>query len=455
MRRILVFFNAGVKRSIYQQLLIVTIFSLSMLVLSCPLFAQSGENVENEQKRDGKNNLQNVLHQPLTENQAIELALAQSRELESRNTNVQIAGYRFDSAGRFGNPVLRISDVSTRYYTDEFDEMRIGLRWYPPKIGELAEDKQQAQVRLWERKVSAIRYRHQLIAKVRRNYADVIMYDRLAELAEKRVSLETKRIGIIDRMVDLGIRTVVYQTKAKMWLAESKNDVTRTNQRQRNARRKLSQKTGILEDIALTIEDLPEITQDLDQLIEIAFANRPEIELVQHRIQLAETQKGLEVYKLLPWPTFIDLSYHKENKQGEDWGELRVGIKLPIFDWNRGNIKATDLAVQRKEGESDAIREGIEDEVRDAYITYSDLLLDWKNFSRDAKNMIANAKIVVEEARKHETLQADEVLEMELTIIDTEKILCEKRRNLAHALVDLYYALGIEGLEKLSQEKER
>ena len=455
MRRILVFFNAGVKRSIYQQLLIVTIFSLSMLVLSCPLFAQSGENVENEQKRDGKNNLQNVLHQPLTENQAIELALAQSRELESRNTNVQIAGYRFDSAGRFGNPVLRISDVSTRYYTDEFDEMRIGLRWYPPKIGELAEDKQQAQVRLWERKVSAIRYRHQLIAKVRRNYADVIMYDRSAELAEKRVSLETKRIGIINRMVDLGIRTVVYQTKAKMWLAESKNDVTRTNQRQRNARRKLSQKTGILEDIALTIEDLPEITQDLDQLIEIAFANRPEIELVQHRIQLAETQKGLEVYKLLPWPTFIDLSYHKENKQGEDWGELRVGIKLPIFDWNRGNIKATDLAVQRKEGESDAIREGIEDEVRDAYITYSDLLLDWKNFSRDAKNMIANAKIVVEEARKHETLQADEVLEMELTIIDTEKILCEKRRNLAHALVDLYYALGIEGLEKLSQEKER
>lgn len=413
------------------------------------LFAQSSENIKNGQIVLSDEHSAKKMLNSITEQQAIELALIQSRELKSRDTNVQIADYRFHSAGKINNPVFRLSEVSTKYYTDEFDELRIGLRWKPPDIGELAEEKQQAQVRLWDRKVTAIRYRHRLVARVRRNYANLLMYDQLAELAQKRVAFENQRIEIIDQMVDLGRRTIVYQTKAKMWLAESKNDVARTIQSKNLARRKLYKKTGITEDVILIEEKLPEITQNLEELIAIAFKNRPEIELVQQRIQLAISQKDLEFYKLLPWFSFIDMSYHKEGGQRKDWGELRLGVNLPIFNWNLGNIKATNLAVKRKEGESDAIREAIEDEIEDAYILYKDILLDWKNFSRDANNMISDAKSVVEEARRHETLQADEVLEMELTIIETEKILCEKRRNLAYALVDLYYILGIEGPEKL------
>ena len=45
--------------------------------------------------------------------------------------------------------------------------MRIGLRWRFPKLGELSEDRQQAEVDLWERKVEEIRYRQELIARVR------------------------------------------------------------------------------------------------------------------------------------------------------------------------------------------------------------------------------------------------------------------------------------------------
>lgn len=37
----------------------------------------------------------------------------------------------------------------------------------------------------------------------------------------------------------------------------------------------------------------------------------------------------------------------------------------------------------------------------------------------------------------------------EWTIFDTQKLLAEKRRELAHALADLYYAIGIEELEQL------
>jgi outer membrane protein len=329
--------------------------------------------------------------------------------------------------------------------------MRVGLRWRLSKLGELGQEKQRAKVELWDRKVEEIRFRQKFIANIRKDYADVLMYDHLAELAQKRVAKENERIRIVEQLVALGSRSIVYFTKAKMWHAESKNDLARALQNQGLARRKLAKLIRVSEDTPLLMQELPEVNLDLDRLINLAIENRPEIELIQQRIELANKQKKFEYLRLIPWFNFIELSYHAEKKRHEDWGEFMTGINLPIFNWNLGNIKATGLAVKKKEDESAAIRESIEDEVRSAYIIYKDLLLDWKNFKASAEELISNADTVVFQAKQHETLIPDEVLEMELTIIDTQELLAEKRRKLTHALIDLYYTLGIESHEKLLQ----
>ncbi len=408
-----------------------------------PLFAKSGDGAVADETMT-------VNAGPaLTEQQVIELALKFSRKLHSLGTNVAIANYRLNSSGWIENPELRISEVSTRYYTDEFDELRAGLRFRFPRLGELGEEKQQARVDLWDRKVEEIRYRQEFIAEVRKDYANVLMYDQLAELAQKRVAKADERIRIIEQLVELGSRSIVYFTKAKMWHAESRNDLARALQNQRLARRKLAKRTSIAEDAPLVLEELPEVTQDLDSLIKLAVENRPEIELVQQRIELAHKQKRFEDFKLIPWFNFIELSYHAEKERYEDWGEFMAGITLPLFNWNIGNIKATNLAVKKKEDESDAIRESIAEEVRSAYIVYQDLLLDWKTFKISAEELVTQATAVVNEAKQHETLMADEVVEMEWTIFDTQKLLAEKRLDVVHALFDLYFAIGIEGHEQL------
>jgi len=431
----------------------IFLFYIVNILLACSLFAQLRRNPEDELALTIPMAYQNVSFDTVTERVAIEMALDRSMELQFFNTKAQIAGYRLDSSGRINNPELRLSEISSRYIADEFDELRVALRWRPPKLGEIAEERQQARVDMWRRKVEAIRFRHDLIAKVRRSYAAVFLYDRLADLAQRRVVLETDRIAIVEHLVELGRRSVVYRTKARMWYAESKNDYARTVQRQRQARRKLAKRTGVSEDVSLSLENLPEISLDIDQLIAIAFKNRPEIELVRQRIQLAVSQYNFEHRKLIPWPTFVDLSYHRLRNK-EDWGEMRIGFNLPIFNWNRGNKKATSLAVKRKELESEAIREEIEYEVRDAYSIYQDFLLDWKTFRQEVEKLISQAESMVDQAKKHDTLNPDEVIEMELTIIETNRILAEKRREIARALIDLYFALGIEDPEKLRLEEE-
>ncbi|MCI0493777.1 TolC family protein, partial [candidate division KSB1 bacterium] len=291
----------------------LNIVNLAIFIFfSTPLFAQTGTSSKEMIISNEPNHSPVNVESALTEQQVIELALKYSRKLQSLGTNVAIANYRLNSSGWIANPELRISDVSTRYYTEEFDELRVGLRFRLPRLGELGEEKQQARVDLWDRKVEEIRYRQEFIARVRKDYANVLMYDQLAELAQKRVAKADERIRIIEQLVKLGSRSVVYFTKAKMWNAESKNDLSRALQNQGLARRKLAKRTSIAENAPLILEELPEVTQDLDELIKLAFEKRPEIQLVQQRIELANKQQKFEYLKLVPWFNFIELSYHAE-----------------------------------------------------------------------------------------------------------------------------------------------
>ncbi|MBN1780328.1 TolC family protein [bacterium] len=388
-----------------------------------------------------------------SEDELISLGLDHSRKLQFLQTNSEIADYRYRSSGWIDNPELRVSNRQDRYDdADEYDEWRYGVRWNVPKLGELGEDRQEARVALWERHVEENRYRHALVANIRRDYANVIRHDRLAGLAATRVQIENERIRIIEEMVKIGNRSIVYFTKAKMWHAESENDYTRAVESQTQARRRLAKRTGLDPEIRLIETDLPEVTLELDELLDIAYKNRPEIRLVEERTELAVRQKRYELMKLIPWIDFIEVTQHRDNKKRDDWKEFKVAVELPVFNWNLGNIKATNLAVKKKESQSDAMRETIEEEVRTAYTQYQDLLLEWHNFKKDAAILISEAQTVCREAKQHHTLMSDEIYEMELTIIETEELLAEKRQNLAYALVDLYYEIGIQNHDQLSQQ---
>ncbi|MCD6441568.1 MAG: TolC family protein [Candidatus Marinimicrobia bacterium] len=398
--------------------------------------AELRSNIDNQQRQEQE-------HLPiLTEEQLITRALQRSRKLRSLQTNIDIAEYRYQSSGRLANPELRFRDISLSHHEKKYQEQQIGLRFSIPQPGELQKERQESAVLLWDKKVDKERYHQTLIARVRRDVANVIMYDQLLDLTSKRVALEDRRIGIIENMVGIGERSVVYFTKAKMRHAESKNDYARAKQKRIQARYKLSKDTGVDMNVRIMASAVPEISAELTDLITIALENRPEVELVKRRIELANYQKKFERYKVLPGLDFLEVNYHAEREGRADWVELMMGIDLPLLDWNRGNRQATELAVKKKELEYDALYETISDEVSTAYATYRDLFLDWNNFQRDAEKLISEATNVVEQARMYNTLLPDEVLEMELTIIDTQTLLAKKRCNLMHAYIELQYALG-------------
>ena len=129
----------------------------------------------------------------LTTEEAVALALSNSRQLQSLDTKVEIQQYRL-SGGWIDNPELRVRNLSTRGVDEEFDELEIGIRWRPPALGEAAEQRQEGQVLLWEQRVEAQRARDWVASRVRGACADVIMYRELLGIAADRVANESRPI---------------------------------------------------------------------------------------------------------------------------------------------------------------------------------------------------------------------------------------------------------------------
>jgi outer membrane protein TolC len=231
----------------------------------------------------------------VTADEVIAFALKRSRRFQSLSTNVEIAEHRLTSSGGLPNRNC-VGQVSTRSYDENFDEMRLGLRIRFPDLGEMAEEKEQARTDLGEQKVEKIRYEQELAARVRRDFADVLAADRLAELAKKKVDLLDRRIGMIEHLIQTGDRSIVYYMKAKTIRAEAWNDYSREVQKQGAARRQLVKRTGL--GLNAPFAEDPPASVELEQ----AVRSRPSTvrRRIRWRNRTRRKQRNAEWFKLLP-----------------------------------------------------------------------------------------------------------------------------------------------------------
>ena len=379
----------------------------------------------------------------LTMEQAVCLAIGNSRQLRSLNTRVAMRAQRCQSPDWLDNPELRVRNLSTRSSDRGFDELEVGIRWRPPALGQRAAERQQGQVLLWERKVEAQRARDWLASRVRRACADVLMCRELVRIAAARVGIEVERIAQIETMVDMGRRTIVYSIKSGMVVNEARNEHVRSLHRLNEEERRLRRLTGAEAPLAVAVTPLPRIGQEQEQLLALASANRPEVPLAQEQKRLAVQVHNRERLSLVPWLSFVEVSHHRE-RGASDWREFMLGVDIPVLGRNNGAIRAARLGVARKETQSLAIRERIQDEVYEAFANYNEARLAWQLAKADGERMAVIAQQVIDQAATHGTVPPDEVLELERAIMDSQVIAVRRRRELAHALYFLYYALGIE-----------
>jgi outer membrane protein TolC len=380
--------------------------------------------------------------------EAIQKAKKASRDLESLRIRAEIAHGRLAGVTGIGNPELRIGDVSTEYLSNRVDDLQIGLRWRPPELGQTRVRQQRQAVRVWELHVGAQRAEQRLASRVRRSHARLVLQDQLLALRRTRLETETRRLALVRQMLDLGRRSVVYHTKARMWLGRARSDLTRVEQNRNEAHRDLQRLIDSKAPITVVAEPLPEIPLSLEELARLAAQRRPESRLVAERKELAVAMHQRERLRLVPWPTFVEARYHYDTGR-QDRVEVMLGIELPLFDWNRDDIRASALGVERKETQTEALAERLGEQLRERHTLYLEAKLDLELSSDDAATLIAQTAEVASRAAEHGTVPGDELLELELLVIEARELLSRKRHALALALAELYLTVGVEGAGQL------
>jgi hypothetical protein len=174
--------------------------------------------------------------------------------------------------------------------------------------------------------------------------------------------------------------------------------------------------------------------------------------LAEEQRQLALERRNLESWRLLPQLSFLEVSRHFERSE-EDWHELVFGLELPLFNRNAGNLAGVSLAVSGSALEVLSVRERIAEEVRETLSDYRETLLARDLTLREGEAIIQGSSQVIAETRAYPTVPADEILELERTIMDARVAIAESQRDLAHALYFLFYELGIEDPGVLQEEE--
>ncbi len=387
----------------------------------------------------------------LTIEATVAVGLDNNPRLRALETETEVRTHRIRSLDWIDNPEVHVRNLASRAGTARFDELEIGIRWRPPSAGEAGARRQRKQVALWERKVEAVRERHWLASRVRRSCADIAMHAELARIAAMRVENENLRISQIETMMDLGRRSIVYFVKAKTAVAEARQGHLRSLHALREEERRLRRLTGISTQIQVLSEPLPEVALDEERLLGLAYANRPELRLAEEQRQLALERRNRESWRRLPQLSFLEVSRHFERSEG-DWHELRFGLELPLFNRNAGNLAGVFLAVSGSGLEVLSVRERIAEEVRETLSDYTETLLARDLTLQEGEAVIQASSLVIAETRDYPTVPADEILELERTIMDARVAIAESQRELAHALYFLYYELGIEDPGVLQKE---
>ena len=291
---------------------------------------------------------------------------------------------------------------------------------------------------------------NQLRLDVSEAFYGALVAQEFVRVAQQSVSLVEEQLAIAAASLEAGAATHFDVLRAKVQLANAKSTLIRAENAVRNAKNayKTVLNIPLAEDVNVkgTLE-IPENHQtlalNLDELIQQALENRPEV----HRTQLSEqaARKQVDIAKTRRLPD-LGLFSNYQISQNERLTEMNriwsVGfqINIPIFDGF-----ATSAAVQQNESVlkqvqlgGDQLKTGVEFEVRAAYLN----LLGAQTLIEVQREAVTQAQ----ESVRIANLQFQNGIITTVALTDTQLALAQAEVNRLQAHHD--YVVGLARLEK-------
>lgn len=340
------------------------------------------------------------------------------------------------------------------------DTYRAGLTLQQPVFmwGKLYNNYKQAKFGFQASQQELEAVKQQTILDVTTSFYGVLLTEKLMNVAEMAVDQVKAHVKTAQNLVDAGMATDFDLLRAKVQLANIESQLIRARNGLRLSKDNLKNTIGMDLGVEINIEgDLSYMPLDmnLDQLLDSAINNRPEIK--QLRFQEQAGKKFISLAKAGNKPNLVLLgNYNLESYadtpgdafDSDEWSDswnITLALEFPIFDGlaTRARVKQAESGLRQVHIGMEQLMDGIGLEVRAAYLRLQESL----QLLKAQEETVQQAK----ESLRIANLRYENGMITNVELMDAELAFTQAQTNQFNALHD--YVIAIAKLEKATASK--
>lgn len=413
--------------------------SLSILLLALPFFTSQTAKAQTDTLRI---NFQDAEKQFLQSNLSL---IAQKYNIESSKALISQAklwdnptlstdqniwdGYSrklFDHSNGYGQVYLQLSQVFAT----------AGKRG---KQVQVAKDNAQVQEAAFNDLMRNLRYNMQL------DFGQVATLVEQSKVYQNEISSASNLVNTLQKSYDAGNTSMKDLIRLKALLFSLQNDLVENNRQVNQLQTELKTLLHIDETkfVLPVVQDRPTNNVDLNvqNLIEQAKSNRPDY--LSNQYQLNSSTHNLALQKALATPDVtIGVSYDKNSSYAPNYYGLEIGIPLPLFNRNQGNIKSAKYDVMGQQATLQESELRLRNDVAEAVNQYKlnqQLFTTQQIQFNEQYDKLFNGML---NGFKSRQISLVEFIDFFDSYKDTKLKILQQQYNLQKSIADLNFAVG-------------
>jgi len=426
---------------------------------------------------------------PLSLKAAVTRALQYSEQIAALRAAVTLSEREYEAANDVNQPELRFSwsrdssetdrlrlgpysEHTAGRVEDQGDQLRVGLRFYPPNplTWQAAAGQAEAVIRAARAELAAAE--NLLAAQVRRLYAEIQYLTMEARITAGLVELEKIIMDATKSKADANqaVAADVSRTMRRYLRALANRD--QVNQQREMRRRELAALVN-LPAATLELESVPFVPgtnylSDLaaERLLLEALQHRPDLEALQWRLVAAQKALSRASKAKIPWFRFVEISGATANETSRgsdttmrpnngtfeiqniddrrDATEFRVdfGINLELFPWADHSKRTLEAGYELAHARYREAFRRVSRQVHDAVEGLRNVCSQCATFDAEVVPLEAEMRQTIEDLQSETALAPDELAALKIDLLESMRLRLEARFRHQLAVIELESALG-------------
>jgi outer membrane protein TolC len=285
---------------------------------------------------------------PLTEADAVALALRNSPRVKSHDHLVVEASAQTEAGLAWNNPQLRVAGLRydqlvepaierTSYSDHPLYHTTVALRWAPPALGERAARRADGQAKEAEATMELTIARRDTVALVRKLFAEVQSYDAQIALVRDVVEQREKLCALVKSRLAQQVATALDQNLADVEYLDARTELAKLEVSRRSAYDELLLQLGLPSSEPVQLAPIDQTTcsapDSVPDLAARARSANPRLRLIDAQDHATDADSKRRGLSLIPWFDYFQVGYGMAGDNRPSYVALQFQLTLPLFDW--------------------------------------------------------------------------------------------------------------------------